>query len=60
MKGSDPYLTVLSRRLPLGPEETHEDKLLLSHIHLIIWFFLNHKYKLSRHVMVAIKRSLLS
>ena len=27
MKGSGSNLTVLSRRLPLGPEENHEDKI---------------------------------
>jgi hypothetical protein len=43
MKGSGSDLTVLSQRLPVGPEENNEEKLLLSHIHLMVWFFLSRK-----------------
>jgi hypothetical protein len=57
MKGSDSDLTVLFRRLPLGSEENHEDKLLLFHLHLTVSFFLNRKYNLPRHVTVTILHS---
>jgi len=36
-------LQYFPRRLPLGPEENHEGKLLLFHKHIMIWFFLNYK-----------------
>ena len=60
LKGGSSDLTVPSRRLPLGPKENHEDNLLLSYMHLTVWFFLSRLYNFPRYVTVAILRSHLS